>query len=80
MLCKLWKGSRMNDFYSRDKFWMVVGKEPASVRHNSRELADAEAERLARRHPGQVFTVVEAIASVVKGDVTWMSHSAKCEF
>ena len=40
---------------------MVVGNGPTRCRHETEELADEEAQRLARENPGQVFVVTEAI-------------------
>lgn len=44
------------------KFWMITGygNQPR-VRHTSKQLADDEAERLARANPGTKFYVLEAV-------------------
>lgn len=51
------------------RFWMVQGNEPAIVRHATRGLAEAEANRLARKHPGQDFWVMEAVTVFRRIDV-----------
>ena len=51
------------------KFWMVKGAGPTTVHHATKELAEAEAKRLARSAPGQVFVVLEAVSAHVKVDV-----------
>lgn len=53
------------------KFWMVLGCGTPTVRHESEPLARREAERLAMQHPGQEFTVMESVATVMKTAVTW---------
>lgn len=50
-------------------FWMVKGAGPASAIHHSRGAAEAEAQRLARLHPGNEFFVMEAVAVHRKVDV-----------
>lgn len=52
-------------------FWMVWnpnGSAP-TVCHKSEALAQGEANRLARQHPGQNFYVLQAITETVKNDV-----------
>lgn len=46
-------------------FWMVYGRDQAAptVRHATFEDARAEAERLARKHPGIEFFVMRAISA-----------------
>lgn len=51
-------------------FWIVrrmrsgrIGKNGNFFRHKTRELAEAEAERLAAQTPGAQFVVLEAVAS-----------------
>lgn len=56
---------------SRGKFWMVVGQGVPCFRHPSKQSAQREAERLARNNPGQEFTVLESLATVVKDDLRW---------
>lgn len=58
------------------KFWMVSGKKSApTVRHATREAAEAEADRLAESHIGDLFYVMEAVsehgayASVTRSDM-----------
>lgn len=55
----------------RGKFWMVVGVGSPTVRHPSRQSAKNEAERLAKACPGDEFTVLESVATVVKSDLRW---------
>ncbi|WP_457797615.1 hypothetical protein [Methylocystis sp. S23] len=43
-------------------FWMVHGDGPTNVRHSCREIAEREAERLARNNPGHPFYVLRAVA------------------
>lgn len=50
-------------------FWMVKGHGPASAIHHSRSAAEAEAQRLARTHPGNEFFVMEAVAMHRRIDV-----------
>lgn len=59
---------------SKPMFWMVVGSGVPCYRHATKEAAKAEAERLARCNIGQEFTVLEAIATVVKSDLHWEGH------
>ena len=52
------------------RFWMVwspQGRAPTH-KHFSRETADAEANRLAKQHPGQEFFVLKAMAGVSARD------------
>lgn len=53
--------------YEREKFWMVwrKGSPDTRMRHMSKELALAEAERLARKCPSEIFYVLKATAAVV---------------
>ena len=55
------------------KFWMVWNENSltVSMKHDSKESAHGEAERLARKHPGQRFYVLSAIQSCVVADVQW---------
>jgi hypothetical protein len=59
---------------SKERFWMVLGNGPPTVRHNSFETAREEAARLARLHRGAVFTVLMSIGAVIVSDVTWVDH------
>ncbi|MGD9862542.1 MAG: hypothetical protein AB7S99_04950 [Pseudodonghicola sp.] len=45
------------------QFWMVKGDGPTTYRHDSQASAEAEAQRLARLNPGQIFFVMEAVAA-----------------
>lgn len=45
------------------KFWMIKGAGPTSVRHPRRDIAESEADRLARQNPGEVFVVMEAVSA-----------------
>jgi hypothetical protein len=53
------------------KYWMVHGNGTPNYKHPSLHAAKLEAERLARMIPGQYFTVLEAVATVVKSELTW---------
>ena len=60
-----------------NKFWMVWGpnfKLP-EVRHLTRTAADAEAARLAMKHPGWGFIVLESIGHYKKDDPLWEPHT-----
>jgi len=48
-----------------EPFWMAwrVGGLPPKFKHSSYELADAEAQRLAREHVGSEFVVLESVRS-----------------
>lgn len=50
-------------------FWMVKGSGPTSYEHNDEQMARTEAERLAKEHPGCVFTVLGPVAAYQKSDV-----------
>lgn len=55
----------------RRKFWMVLGGGNPTFRHLTKQSAQREAERLALSNPGQAFTVLESVATVVKAEVQW---------
>lgn len=57
----------------KTKFWMVYcpTKNPPSFRHETRGLAESEAERLAKQNPGEIFVVLEAISTVVVSNLVW---------
>lgn len=58
--------------YLHQAFWLVWGEQPdrpPTYQHTSYESARAEAERLARNHPGDRFVVVESVCAVEKVDV-----------
>jgi hypothetical protein len=61
-----------------EKFWMVLGRGTPIVRHHTAELAKAEAERLARLNPGEAFSVLESLATVVLTDIMWRKHAGGC--
>lgn len=48
---------------------MVLGEGKPTVRHETYAIAEAEAMRLARVHPGQEFIVLAAMAVAKKTDV-----------
>lgn len=50
---------------------MVLGSGEPTLRHPSKQSAQSEAERLARKMPGYEFVVLESLATVVKPDVQW---------
>jgi hypothetical protein len=56
------------------KFWMVSGQGVPVVRHTSLSLAKSEAARLARKCPGESFTVMESIATVTVDNLKWEVH------
>lgn len=57
-----------------NKYWMVHGISVPNFRHDSLESANREAERLARLHRGQSFTVLESVATCCANDLTWTTH------
>lgn len=54
-----------------NRFWMVLNLagEAPTYRHRSFDAARAEAERLAQKHPGQIFVVLEPVTAIVKRDI-----------
>ena len=54
---------------NRGCFWMVKGDGPKSFEHYSEEMANKEAERLAKEHAGQTFFVLGPLRSFRKSDV-----------
>jgi hypothetical protein len=58
----------------KEQFWMVLGAGTPNCQHLTLDSAKKEAERLARLNPGQAFTVLQSIATVVKSDVKWEVH------
>jgi hypothetical protein len=50
------------------QFWMVFNPRSGAptVRHPTKEKAETEARRLARKCPGETFFVLEAICAVTK--------------
>lgn len=61
----------MNKFAPFWLVWSPTGKTPPSRRHDLKEEATTEAERLARATPGAEFYVLEAHACCRKSDVQW---------
>ena len=58
-----------------DKFWMVLGSGGApTVKHLTENVARSEAVRLARKYPGEFFTVLESVATVVVDNLKWEEH------
>jgi hypothetical protein len=56
-----------------DKFWMVYGgylSDPV-FKHESEQDARTEAERLARKHPGNKFYILEVIAMCQLKEFEW---------
>lgn len=58
------------------QFWMVYGLEnrPPQHHHDSRESAVAEARRLARINPDNVFVVLEAVQAIVKREFITINY------
>jgi hypothetical protein len=58
------------------KFWMVLGGSGGcpTVKHLAEGVARAEAARLARKHPGQSFTVLVSEATVTVDNLKWENH------
>ena len=59
----------MADLAEMKQFWMVHGAGPTNYRHRARYDAVAEADRLARQHPGKVFVVLAAVEAIRKVDL-----------
>lgn len=59
------------------KFWMVYNPARAApcFQHSTENAANAEAERLARQHSGEIFFVLETISSVQATDIKWVNLS-----
>jgi hypothetical protein len=55
------------------KFWMVWREHGGgpTMPHTCRKDAEREAERLARKNPGENFIVLEAVAACSKNDIIW---------
>jgi hypothetical protein len=56
---------------------MVLGSGTPVYRHYSEQAARNEAERLARLHPPQKFTVLESVDTVCSSGVRWSSDEVK---
>lgn len=54
-----------------DTYYMVAGRGVPVFQHPTYEDAKREAERLLEKDPGQVFTILKAVASVRRGDPEW---------
>ncbi len=59
---------------SASNFWMVVGEGVPKYKHTTLMSARIEAERLAKLHRGQQFTIVKSVATCVSSDVQWVSN------
>lgn len=59
--------------HNDSKFWMVWddGGHSPTHKHASRELAQQEAERLAKKVRGRRFVVLEAVAACCVTEVHW---------
>ena len=57
----------------QETFWMVwnEGNRAPTVKHQSEEMAEKEAERLARVNPGQKFYVIQSVKVCSLRDVVW---------
>lgn len=64
-------GVQVNKFTPFWLVWSPTGKTSPSKRHDLKEEAAAEAERLARANPGAEFYVLEPHACCKKSDVQW---------
>lgn len=58
-------------------FWLVWNEKGRTLtyKHPSLASAKAEAERLARKQPGDTFHVLQCIGSCRKIDVEWTDHN-----
>jgi hypothetical protein len=57
------------------KFWMVLGSGGApTVKHLSEGAARSEAVRLARKYPGESFTVLVSEATVTVDNLKWENN------
>ena len=65
-----------------EKFWMVwnVDGRVPTMKHASQQSARLEAERLAKRNPGQQFAVLEAIGVCeTTKPVQWAELTLSCD-
>ena len=61
------------------KFWMVLGEGQPTHRHETKESARLEAERLARQRQAWQFHVLEAVAAVRMTNLVWEQHEPQDE-
>ena len=61
----------MQDVTEMKPFWMVygIGQGGPTVRHESEDKAQREADRLARANPGVTFVLLEATTAVRRRDL-----------
>jgi len=54
----------MNTTGTANKFWMVwkIHGASSTAQHQTKEIAKAEASRLAEKHPGERFVVLQAMS------------------
>jgi hypothetical protein len=59
-----------------EKFWIVigVGDRLLSIRYKSKARAIEDAERLAKQHPGMLFTVMESLRTAVSRRMQWIEN------
>ncbi len=59
-----------------ETFWMIwnPGNMGPTMKHMTFGAAKDEAERLARKHSGQPFFVLKAVARCIKQDVMWETY------
>lgn len=62
------------------QFWMIygIGQGAPTMRHESYEIALAEAKRLARHNPDVEFVVLQAITSVTKNEFVIRTMRSRC--
>ncbi len=62
-------------------FWMVhgIGQRAPAFAHPQRFLAEAEARRLARAHPGIVFVVLETVSAVIARDIEVVTYKREVD-
>jgi hypothetical protein len=60
-------------------FWMVLGKDVPTWRHDSLNAARTEAARLAKQNPGHAFTVLESVATCKAEGVSWVELRVDAE-
>lgn len=59
----------------KKQYWLVWnGIDAPTYRHETLRSATQEAERLANKNPGRCFTVLEAIGTCVKNDLSWTTY------